>query len=303
MLKRALPWIFLLSGWIALAAYFCSNIFCSGNLGAATTAIESPAAATLPSANTGVWNYSDGDNFSMSHEDYFKFPEEKASYIMPLSAEFVKSLNETTSYLSGNSDRQLNITGYYLESEENTSVLPNMGLARANSVKSYLLDLGVSPGQITMKGMSIDGRWMKEGILTKGVDFAFSAKSATNDRIPNIASRLVGKPLTVYFQTNQNTLKFSESQRNDLSDMFYYLDNVSSSSLTVSGHTDNVGSRSYNLKLSQDRAAFVKNYLIERGGVNGDRLNVQGDGPDRPIMTNDTPAGRSKNRRVEITLQ
>lgn len=178
-----------------------------------------------------------------------------------------------------------------------------MGLARANSVKSHLQTLGVPAAQLLTRGLPIEGKWLEDGILTKGADFSFAAKSATDERIPSIASRLIGKPLTVYFQTNQNTLTLSESQRKDFADMFYYLDNVPGSNLAVSGHTDNVGARNYNVTLSQDRARFVKDYLVRKGGVDGEKLNVQGLGPDKPITTNATAEGRSKNRRVEITLR
>ena len=69
----------------------------------------------------------------------------------------------------------------------------------------------------------------------------------------------------------------------------------------VAGHTDSTGSDSYNLELSQRRAASVSAYLNARGIVS-DRLLSIGYGKARPIATNDTAEGRQLNRRVEITV-
>ena len=306
MFKRALPWILLLSGWIALAAYICSMFFCSPSIGAAATtnnAIASPSVLAAPVAKSGVWNYSDGANYSMSHAEFFKFPVGDYEYVKPLTNKFSQSIGNTATYLKENPERQLTVTGFYKESEDNTSILPNMGLARAATVKSYIQTLGVPASQILTKGVPTVGNGEENGIITKGIDFSFDTKDGNDERIATIASRLVGKPLTLYFQTNQNTPTFTATQRKDLADMFYYIENVPSSRLAVSGHTDNVGSRNYNVNLSQERATFVKNYLIEKGSVDGAKLSEQGMGPDKPIMSNDTPEGRSKNRRVEITLQ
>ncbi|MGA2403817.1 MAG: OmpA family protein [Syntrophobacteraceae bacterium] len=77
----------------------------------------------------------------------------------------------------------------------------------------------------------------------------------------------------------------------------------------VEGFTDAKGSDSYNLRLSRERAESVRNWLIRMGGVDEGKLNVQGWGKQRPVAPNtnpdgsDNPAGRQKNRRVEITVK
>ena len=70
-------------------------------------------------------------------------------------------------------------------------------------------------------------------------------------------------------------------------------------SLSINGHTDNVGSRSYNLRLSQQRAAAVVGALVA-AGISPTRLTSGGFGPDQPIADNSTEKGRAKNRRVEL---
>jgi len=67
----------------------------------------------------------------------------------------------------------------------------------------------------------------------------------------------------------------------------------------VAGFTDNTGSRSANINISQRRAVAVEKFL-EQNGVSPAQLSAKGFGPDRPIASNKTAAGRAKNRRVEL---
>jgi len=71
--------------------------------------------------------------------------------------------------------------------------------------------------------------------------------------------------------------------------------------LEINGHTDNVGNASKNQVLSQERADAVKAYM-ESKGVEGKRMTAVGFGQDKPIDTNNTAAGRAKNRRVEFVV-
>lgn len=88
---------------------------------------------------------------------------------------------------------------------------------------------------------------------------------------------------------------------------FEALDQVAASLLAhadvrveISGHTDATGSRRRNNELSIQRALSVKEYLVQKG-IDPDRMEAKGYGPDRPIATNATRDGRSQNRRVELS--
>jgi OmpA-OmpF porin, OOP family len=65
----------------------------------------------------------------------------------------------------------------------------------------------------------------------------------------------------------------------------------------IQGHTDNIGTRNYNIRLSLARAQAVCDYLTAKG-IAKDRLIIKGFGPDRPIAKNDTSEGRGQNRRI-----
>ena len=69
--------------------------------------------------------------------------------------------------------------------------------------------------------------------------------------------------------------------------------------LEVAGHTDSMGDDLLNLQLSQSRSESVQKYLISKG-VSASVLSAKGYGESQPKVTNDTPAGRAQNRRVEL---
>ncbi len=73
--------------------------------------------------------------------------------------------------------------------------------------------------------------------------------------------------------------------------------------LYVVGHTDDTGSLEYNIGLSERRAQAVVDYLVNIFGVSPDRLIARGVGPLAPVASNETEAGRAKNRRVELVKQ
>jgi flagellar motor protein MotB len=73
--------------------------------------------------------------------------------------------------------------------------------------------------------------------------------------------------------------------------------------LSIQGHTDNLGANADNLELSRLRAEAVKSALVERYQIGAERLSTAGFGASRPQAGNDTPAGRARNRRVELIRQ
>jgi OOP family OmpA-OmpF porin len=69
----------------------------------------------------------------------------------------------------------------------------------------------------------------------------------------------------------------------------------------LDGHTDDTGAADYNFDLAERRANAVSQFL-QAAGVDGSRLEIRGFGPSRPITSNDSPEGRAKNRRVELSV-
>jgi len=101
----------------------------------------------------------------------------------------------------------------------------------------------------------------------------------------------------VNFQTGKATL--TPSSYESLDQVLRSLREWPEVKLEIQGHTDNVGRREANMRLSHQRAETVMRYFISQG-VPSDRLKAVGYGPDKPISDNDTPTGRELNRRVEL---
>jgi outer membrane protein OmpA-like peptidoglycan-associated protein len=71
--------------------------------------------------------------------------------------------------------------------------------------------------------------------------------------------------------------------------------------IEISGHTDSIGSQSYNIELSEKRAKSVIDYL-NKNGIDANRLTYKGFGASQPVETNETEEGRAKNRRTELRI-
>ena len=104
------------------------------------------------------------------------------------------------------------------------------------------------------------------------------------------------------FLFETNSYKLRPEHYPELNTLADYLKPRASLEVTITGHTDNVGDERHNLNLSTRRAEVVAEYLVGQG-VDYDKVVFKGLGSSRPIVSNQTEEGRSKNRRVEILLR
>ena len=122
-----------------------------------------------------------------------------------------------------------------------------------------------------------------------------------NSGCPEIRKEIIEKvnyaASNIFFQTKSD--KLSAQSFSALKEVVAILESNPSLHLRIAGHTDNVGNPAYNLALSRHRAQAVKKYLEEQG-IEHTRLRAAGFGQEKPIAGNETPAGKAKNRRVEL---
>jgi outer membrane protein OmpA-like peptidoglycan-associated protein len=104
----------------------------------------------------------------------------------------------------------------------------------------------------------------------------------------------------VLFDYNSTALR--SASKDALQEMAEVFDKYGRTTIEVEGHTDSIGSTSYNKDLSVRRASAVSRYLRNLG-VDSDRLDVVGRGESDPRATNETARGRQLNRRVEIHVR
>jgi outer membrane protein OmpA-like peptidoglycan-associated protein len=110
---------------------------------------------------------------------------------------------------------------------------------------------------------------------------------------------ILNMPSDITFDVNQSDIKpnFYET----LNSVSLVLKEYDKTTISVNGHADSTGSESYNLELSQRRAASVSSYLAGQG-VNPARLRAVGYGESTPVASNASADGRRLNRRVELII-
>ncbi len=126
-------------------------------------------------------------------------------------------------------------------------------------------------------------------------------------RIPGTTvERVDDDMLLVHFDSDLlfgfDSSELSGTSRTTLEQAAQVIAEYKKTAVVAQGHTDSSGSDSYNQRLSERRAERVKSYLVAQG-IDAARIVALGYGESHPIASNDTEAGRAKNRRVDLLLK
>ena len=116
-----------------------------------------------------------------------------------------------------------------------------------------------------------------------------------------VVAEVVRVELDVKFDFDKSKVK--EESYGDIKNLADFMNQYPSTTTTVEGHTDSVGTDAYNQKLSERRANAVREVLVNQYGVGSERVNSVGYGESRPVADNATDAGRAVNRRVEAEVE
>lgn len=258
--------------------------------------IEEPKATSYPfSIAGGDFNYTVNDNYN--------FNKSSNEFLQPLSSKVTQGIGELQAYLTSNDDQILNVTGYYTSDEENNSAFPNLGLARANSIKNDLASKGISTSQINTKGQLMDDMVSKDETYWGPAAFNIEKISETVAQdLKALYDNINANPLILYFNTAEASINLNAEQRQKVADISKYLDMVEGATAKIVGHTDGTGKASTNMRLGQERANFAKDYLM-KNGIASTKIVATSKGQTEPIASNATEEGRDKNRRTVITLK
>ncbi len=107
--------------------------------------------------------------------------------------------------------------------------------------------------------------------------------------------------INVLFDTNKSVVK--KKYHDEIAKFADVINRHPEIKVCIEGHTDNVGGKAYNQKLSERRAKSVMMYMVDKFNVDKDRLSSRGFGLTQPIASNKTKEGRQKNRRVEAVVE
>ena len=157
-------------------------------------------------------------------------------------------------------------------------------------------------GPAENKGCPFEDR-DNDGVLDKDDQCPDVAGTVANNGCPEVTAVVIAElneySKTVLFDLNKATIR--EESQEALNNIAEIMKEFPTTVFHIGGHTDSSGSDQYNLQLSDERAASVREYLVSQG-IPASRLTSEGYGETNPIATNNTAAGRQENRRVEISL-
>lgn len=247
---------------------------------------------------------SNGD-FNIKLNENFNFKTSTFSILEPVSTDVESGVLKLKDYLLNNPLKDLEITGFYKSDEKNSSAYPNLGLARANSVKNYLVLHGVPSKQIDTYGqlnddIHPDDKATLFGPLKFGMLTLDTADTSAMEALEKTCQSVRENPLVLHFKTGQAAIALTNEQRQKIADISHCVDKLGVK-VQVVGHTDNTGDAANNVILGQQRADFAKGYLI-KNGILGGNIETSSKGQAEPIADNATDEGKAQNRRTVITI-
>ena len=228
-------------------------------------------------------------------EDDEKFEYSEKEVLPNLNEDNKSRIASIVTQMKSDPDINLVIKGAFTDEEKDVKpgFFENLGIARADAVRKMITDEGIDEDRISL-------------------DF-----EASDDALSNpIAFEMTRKEIEAAQYTFSN-MSFSDITFSSASAVFrdpprqfrLYADSLKTflienpdKRITVTGHTDNEGDEDLNYKLGIRRGNSVEYYLRTKVGIKTP-ISVASKGETAPVASNDTPEGRRKNRRVQITIQ
>lgn len=214
-----------------------------------------------------------------------------------------QEIDSLAAYLQLYPGRKLNIKGYYSNNEQNNTNSDNLGIARAESIKSYLVNAGIQPGSISTFGQIDDNLTMFNNKVSGGIDFEFADHTEINDSTLAVAQKFndIFRSLDLYFVSGSADYIKTTDNESFVAEAKEFLNSNPDKKLLITGHTDNTGSADLNMMLSKKRAEHIKNVFIN-AGIPANQLTTEAKGQSQPKAENQTDAGKAANRRVTIVV-
>ncbi|NUQ24831.1 MAG: OmpA family protein [Saprospiraceae bacterium] len=240
----------------------------------------------------------EGDTVLLSGYDHFAF--DSASVAPRLNADNTAFLDTLAALMKLDTTRRLTITGLYRPGEKDIrpgGFFENIGIARADRLRRLLMQRGLPE-----RYMSLDQAAGIDSDLREPLRFELYRPSGIPEDYEKVQFVFTNMTFSdANFAYNSDEFKPGDAFVAYADSVKTYLDLHSDKTLTIVGHTDNVGSDKYNLQLGLRRAKNARTYFTDLGVST--KIDVKSMGKTRPAASNDTPEGRQKNRRVNFILE
>ncbi len=203
--------------------------------------------------------------------------------------------DKVADYLGKNQDQEIIVSGYETSAERDTG--DSLGLSRAKYIKNVLMNAGVNGDRIVPKAKLYDYAYNTDGIYNGGILLNFHEIDAS--RLVEIEEGIANK--TLYSNFGAKEFKPDATLANYALELKNYLNKYPGKKVTITGHTDNIGTNQQNQIFGLMRANNVRNYLVSKG-ITAEKLKALSKGESAPAVPNDTKENRAKNRRIEIIV-
>ena len=291
---RALSWLALV-GWWGFATYWyvchikhhCEELTADTNVSQPDT---QPEPAKLPAS----FVVSDGSKNIVDVKDVFKARDKQAQVFVSPALQS-GAVTELANYLKTNKDRELNVVGIYGQNEINPSKYADLGIARAEDIKTRLVALGIDGNRIkTSSEMRAD--------YTAVQDTMYDCIAMNVAVTKAIEKDITIEPRIIYFETGKSTIDLTPELQAYIRNVKAYIQQKPDARIILTGHTDDVGAEDINQKLGLQRAEKTRTELTKID-IDANRVSLDSKGETQPLKPNSTADGRQANRRCEIIVQ
>lgn len=291
-MRPILPVLGILSAlWLFGGTWWLSNLVCGA--GASPT-----------------FSVTDGD-FSTNSQDLFSF--QFAGFVPGSKSDDIdRTLKDVVGHMKKNPDRILTLSGVFATKEDYKGDFQNLGIARAESIKSILVNFGADPEQINTSGERIDNLSFIDKKLYGGVNFIFDGKPVPVETISEeVESDLSSESSTggmnsliLMFEPSQADYDATSDLTNEeyISGLKAYLASHPGSRVVVTGHTDDAGSEDRMQTLSLERASKIRR-ILRNAGLKSRQVVAQGAGYSEPAVSHDDIDAAVKNNRVVVSIE
>ena len=290
---RALSWLALVGWWGFATYWYVCHIKHHCEELTADTNVSQPATAE-PAKLPASFVVSDGSKNIVDVKDVFKARDKQAQVFVSPALQS-GAVTELANYLKTNKDRELNVVGIYGQNEINPSKYADLGIARAEDIKTRLVALGIDGNRIkTSSEMRADYAAVQDTMYDCIAMNVAVTKAIEKD--------ITIEPRIIYFETGKSTIDLTPELQAYIRNVKAYIQQKPDARIILTGHTDDVGAEDINQKLGLQRAEKTRTELTKIS-IDANRVSLDSKGETQPLKPNSTADGRKVNRRCEIIVQ
>ncbi len=235
---------------------------------------------------------SDGD-IIFYFEETINITKNKAEINIPKSS--IDYKYKINTYLLEHPNKEVHIQSIYSPLED--VVEPNFGIQRALEIEKQLVEIGITKEKIVKKSIIKNINFSEENSYNNGIYFNF--KKLDTARVNAIKKKIPASKF-IYPNFTESGISVNNELKLLLSDLLVYFNEHPNKTITIVGHTDNIGNANDNYTVGLKYSKQIKWYLVSKGDLKKTSIIAISKGESEPIDDNNSKQGRITNRRIEV---